>query len=285
LAVQGHDWIDLGTGQHQAAAIKRDGSLWFWNEPLVANDARARPIRAFQVPAEDAALPRSSPAYLLTRAFSPTNWISVYCGPESIFALQQNGTLWVQGRTSPTTVSSFPTLVCAETFWTAFRSDGLARDQAGQWWDITKAIPDPEAPASAVCALITSSAQFNGAVFGAHFDRPDVRADGSLWTASPSPVSVSTSVTWHRFGRRSDWVSAWKLDATEFGLTADGTVWTWGADLGQEPPKTYETRLELLRARLTGVPQPAVSKNPGLFVAQPRPLLKLVGAKASQLKK
>jgi hypothetical protein len=52
-------------------------------------------------------------------------------------------------------------------------------------------------------------------------------------------------------------------------------------DLGQEPVKTYESRLELLRDRLTGR-----RLNPGRMdfpdSPQPRPLLKMVGGKANQ---
>jgi hypothetical protein len=178
--------------------------------------------------------------------FSPSNWIAVLCGAESTVALGKNGTLWAQGRFSPNSISSYPTLICAETNWTALEANGLARDRAGQWWEIGNAIPNPQAGVAAVCSAVS----------------PDWSPD-------------------HRPG----WLALWSLGETGFGLTADGTVWTWGMDLGQEPPKTYESRLELLRSRLTGMPPPKASRSAALLTGQPRPLLKLVGGKANPIRK
>jgi hypothetical protein len=70
-------------------------------------------------------------------------------------------------------------------------------------------------------------------------------------------------------------VAVWGEAGTGFGLTADGTLWTWGADLGQEPAKTYESRMDLLRERLTGGPRAAASRKSVPATDQPRPLLKL----------
>ncbi|HTA30990.1 MAG TPA: hypothetical protein VK731_10920, partial [Candidatus Cybelea sp.] len=246
LAVAGHDWIDFGTGTHHAAGIKRDGTLWIWNEPLVVNDAKVRPILAFQVAADYSAPFQAAPALPKTNLFSPTHWISVYCGPESTFALQKNGTLWAQGRFSPNSISSYPTLVCADTNWTTLDANGLARNQDGQLWEIRNANPNPQAGVAAVCAAIS----------------PDLTPDS-----------------------RPGWLALWSLGETGFGLTADGTIWTWGADLGQEPPKTYESRLELLRSRLTGMPPPKANKSAALLTARPRPLLKLVGGTANPIRK
>jgi ABC-type transport system involved in multi-copper enzyme maturation permease subunit len=275
-AVLGNDWIDLGTGTHHAAALKRDGTLWIWNEPLVANDRRATPILAFQVAAE-----------YFPWVMSPSNWISVYCGPESTFALNKDGTLWAQGRFAANTISSYPTLVCTETNWIALSADGLARNQAGQLWDIRNAVPNPQADAASVCFLVNSNWLSDHEHCIIESGRAQIRGDGTLWSALPRSGSTSTPAAeaWRQLGARSDWVSVWGAGFTAFGLTADGMVWTWGAELGQEPPKTYETRLELLRTRLTGFRQPAASKSPALLVTEPRPLLKLVGANASQQKK
>jgi hypothetical protein len=52
-------------------------------------------------------------------------------------------------------------------------------------------------------------------------------------------------------------------------------------DLGKEPVKTYESRLDLMRDRLTGRRPVNPSRIDFPDSPQPRPLLKLVGAKAS----
>ena len=39
--LKGHDWIDVGTGQHSATALRNDGTLWTWNEPLIGATPRS----------------------------------------------------------------------------------------------------------------------------------------------------------------------------------------------------------------------------------------------------
>jgi ABC-type transport system involved in multi-copper enzyme maturation permease subunit len=285
--IAGNDWIDLGTGTHHAAGIKRDGTLWIWNEPLVVNDGRAQPILAFQVAAEYFKPLQSTRGFSQTNVFSHSNWISVYCGPESTFALQKDGTIWAQGRFSPNNLSSFPTLVCEETNWAALSADGLARNRAGQLWGLRYAIPNPQAGAEAVCALVSSNGPFDRVHSMSENSRVQVRANGTLWSAPlrPGSASAPSAGDWRQLGTRADWVAAWGQGATGFGLTADGTVWTWGVELGQEPVKTYASRLELLRKRLTGFTQPTASGISSLSSAQPRPLLKLVGGTANPQRK
>jgi hypothetical protein len=222
-----------------------------------------------------------------------SNWVSVYCGADSTFALQRDGTLWAEGnlprfiRGNWETMSIPPTLFCAETNWTALDANGLARNQAGELWDIRNAFPNPQAGASAVCSLVSSNWVADRVHSVPVWARAQIRANGTLWTAplSPGSTSVPSAEDWRQLGTRSDWVAVWGQAGTGFGLTADGTVWTWGAELGREPVKTYESRLELLRERLTGSLRPAASKSSPPSVAQPRPLLKLVGAKANPQRK
>ena len=70
-------------------------------------------------------------------------------------------------------------------------------------------------------------------------------------------------------------------------MTSDGTVWTWGLELDKEPVKSYESRMELLRDRLTGraAPSRTTYSMSSSYSAQPRPLLKLVGGKENQQRK
>jgi ABC-type transport system involved in cytochrome c biogenesis permease component len=302
-AIEGHDWIDLGTGSHLASAVKRDGTLWTWNEPLVANggNAEARGIlgsgffRHVGPPQIGHTAPPTQfvPDSNWVSVVPISNWVSVYCGAESTFALQKDGTLWAEGRLPRfaggnwATVYMYPGMVCAESNWTALDANGLARNQAGELWDIRLAQPNSQAGASEFCSLVSSNWASDRVYSVPVWTRAQVRANGTLWIASLRPSLTPTPLAedWRQLGARSDWVAVWGQAGTGFGLTADGTVWTWGVELGQEPVKTYESRLELLRDRLTGRGRPAASKMTFPFSAQPRPLLKLVGGNANQPRK
>jgi ABC-type transport system involved in cytochrome c biogenesis permease component len=265
-AIQGHDWIDIGTGLHHAVALKRDGSLWVWNEPVVAKDGKAaRRIR-------DAG----------------NNWVAVYCGSESTIGLRKDGTLWAGGDfhgqfggNQTHTTFGFPTRLCEDTNWTALDANGLARNQAGELWDIRHAQPNAQLPASAVCVLVSANKGANRVHSVPLWMRAEVHADGTLWTMPirPSLPPVDSQDELRQLGARSDWVAIWGHAGTGFGLTSDGTLWTWGADLGQEPVKTYESRMELLRDRLTGRRPLSASAIDVPSSPKPRPLLKLVPAK------
>jgi alpha-tubulin suppressor-like RCC1 family protein len=181
------------------------------------------------------------------------NWVGVYCGNETTIALQKDGTLWAWGNFSHfkgalgRTTFSRPVPFCSESNWISLDANGVARNKAGQLWDVSDSMPNPHAGASAVFTLVSSN--------------------GALERVDSAPTL------------RLNWVKLWKHGATGFGLTADGMVWTWGMELGKEPVKTYESRLELLRDRLTGRAVPTASKKSSFYSSQPRPLLKLVGAK------
>ena len=81
---------------------------------------------------------------------------------------------------------------------------------------------------------------------------------------------------WRQVGYRTDWVALWGQNGVTFGLTTDETLWTWGLDLGKEPVKTFQTRLELLRRRLTGGRGSISGTAHPPYSAEPRPVLKLI---------
>ena len=114
----------------------------------------------------------------------------------------------------------------------------------------------------------------------------EVREDGSLWS---NPVSFRTAGTvnpatsWQRFDDRSDWLQAWSNGNTMLGLTADGTVWTWGIDLTAEADSGLKARLARLEAKLNQLFNwtPRWGPNTGQPPLQikPRPLIKFVREK------
>jgi hypothetical protein len=289
-AVPGHDWIDLGTGQHHASAVKRDGTLRSWSEPLVANGGKVT-LFGGVVPGQRARFNGGAPP----RPREPfSNWVSVYCGSNSTFALQKDGTIWAWGEVSGfrggrwiNTSYPFPTVVCVETNWTALDASGVARNQSGELWDVANALPNPQAGAATVCFLVSSNGASDRVCSVSFGTRMQIRANGTLWVARLHPASSPAPVAddWRQLGTRSDWVAVWGQEETGFGMTSDGTVRTWGKELDKEPVKTYESRLDLLRERLTGGATPAASKVSVKYSAQPRPLLKLIGAKEDRRRK
>jgi hypothetical protein len=262
--LQGHDWIDVGTGQHSATALKSDGTLWTWNEPLIG--ANPRPLASL----------RREPG---------SNWTALACTVGATFALRADGTLWAWGNLGGfangrwvTSNAPAPVLLCAETNWTELEPDLMARNRLGELWDATYSFPNASANAAGVLTLVSSNWAADHLQSAARGERAQVRADGTLWTAPFHPARglalAPLPGDWHQLGSQTNWVSLWGQYGTGFGLTTDGTLWTWGLDLGKEPVKTFQTRLELLRRRLTGNGGPPTVVLP--YSAEPRPLLKLV---------
>ena len=86
---------------------------------------------------------------------------------------------------------------------------------------------------------------------------------------------------WHRFGKRSDWTAIWGAGGTAFGLTDDGTIWTWGIDLSRPPSPNVLARIERayvkLATSLGGRPRPLSRMSyPPPYLKEPRPLMRMV---------
>jgi hypothetical protein len=90
---------------------------------------------------------------------------------------------------------------------------------------------------------------------------------------------------WRRLSNRSDWLGLWGTSGTAVGLTADGTLWTWGIDQGREPELDFISRLKLAQSRLMSVfgpaPRPMPAGTMPAYQKQPRPLIRLVLRKAA----
>jgi alpha-tubulin suppressor-like RCC1 family protein/ABC-type transport system involved in multi-copper enzyme maturation permease subunit len=288
-AIAGHDWIDVGTGSHHAAGVKRDGTLWTWNEPLVANGGKAEPRPDLAPGVAGPGAPRIGSSFHHGTRAPSSNWVSVCCGAESTFALQKDGTLWVEGfrprfvGNNWVNIYADPGLLCTNSNWTALDANGLTRNRDGELWDSRQAPSEPNAGASEVCYLVSTNVALDRVHSVAPWTLAQIRANGTLWTLHlvPSHPPLVWEDDWSRIGTRSDWVGVWGEGRTSFGMTADGTVWTWGVELGQEPLTTYESRWQLLRDHLTGGPSHTSTRSSPLYSPQPRPLLKLAGLKAN----
>jgi hypothetical protein len=110
-----------------------------------------------------------------------------------------------------------------------------------------------------------------------------VRDDGSLWRGPgpPNGLADPTVKEWGRVGSRRDWRGVWSSGGLCVGLTADGTVWTWGVDPTRTVVPDFRTRLQIARTRLGMMFGPrrgvGIGINPGqtTFVREPRPLMRL----------
>jgi hypothetical protein len=272
-----HDWVSVSAAADHSVALKRDGTLWAWGNNSLSQLAVA------PGPVE------TSPVQVGTN----NDWVAVCCPWGCTLALRRDGTLWAWGRvpvigagwinTSPITS---PTQICLETNWTHLTQgySGLVGNRSGELWEPFYGAPSPETSAAASFRLILSHAvpgRFATAWCGAP-EIYELRADGTLW-GKTQPLSGFTATIvgeWHRLGRRSDWIGLWGTSGTAVGLTADGTLWTWGIDPSREPVPDFASRLKLAQRRLVTLFGPGPSPLPlptmPAYQKQPRPLMRLV---------
>jgi hypothetical protein len=151
-----------------------------------------------------------------------------------------------------------PTQVCSESNWTGFVNAGMSikvRNQKGELWEPFYNAPNPDLGAAATCRLAGVEEGINQMAF-AFCGVPtafQIQTNGTLWRKQyevGSTVMESTE-KWQKVGKRSDWLSLWGGGGAVFGLTADGTLWTWGYDFSREAPDGVRERFQLLRAQIS----------------------------------
>ena len=237
----------------------------------------------------------------LVQVGTNSDWAAV-CPWMGTLGLRKDGTLWawgpfyVFGSAPSATMNSLPTptQVCRETNWVGFTSGflPLVRTGSGDLWLPFYGVPNADAPAASNCRLLLSNSVPGrvAAAFCGTSQHFEVRADGTLWQRSfPFYPGTSAPVgNWRRVGKRSDWVSLWSGGGTAFGLTADGTLWTWGIDPSRDPTMDFFSRLKLAQQRVMGffgsapspVPRTMLAPNKPAYQKQPRPLIRLVSNKS-----
>ncbi|HEV2391670.1 MAG TPA: hypothetical protein VG146_04815 [Verrucomicrobiae bacterium] len=270
-AGSGNDWMSVGALHDYTVAVRSNGTLW----------ARGG------APFEGAQLTGTN----LVQVGTNDDWKAIGAHWSCMFGLRKDGSLWVWGRpfffgTGTMAVNTYakPTRVCREMDWTAFNGGLLlqAWTRSGELWDLSYGPPEPEGHASASCRLVlTNSRPGKAAVaFPGMPKLYHIHADGTLWERDYSYETTSPPKgQWRRVGERSDWTSVWGGGGTALGLTADGTLWTWGFDAWRQAAPDFWSKLRIARVRLSGwiggqagrVPGPGM---PG-FQDTPRPLMKL----------
>jgi ABC-type transport system involved in multi-copper enzyme maturation permease subunit len=281
-----HDWVEVHGGNGFSIARKRDGILWAWgnnNENQLGNGPGPNRPDGVQVGTN-------------------RDWkaISTAGSTAHVLGLRADGSLWTWGSTNYfgygswfSTTNPFPVQVCRESNWVALDEGprSLARNQGGESWIIfpMTSRPGVDVPIAAVGSMIlthTASSAF-GLLFATNWTEAmyETRSNGTLWatpaTWSPTYLPSAAPI---RIGRRSDWVAVWGVYKTMVGLTADGTLWTWGLDFGQVSHMSVGEKLGMIRAiiatKLGGAPWNPLDYDWNGFQAQkePRPLFRLVTA-------
>jgi len=274
----GHDWVGISASPLHAVALRKDGTLWVWGDNSGAQFGY-----------------RSDLSWTnLVQVGNDHDWVAISCQWMASLGVRRDGTLWVWG-----TVFTFgnaqsgrktyvtPTRVCRETNWVGFTTgyQVLARTRSGQLWEPFSSLPSAEDPAAAMCRLVASNAAPDHVAL-AYCGKGllyELRPNGTLWQRD-SPLRSQTpppsAGKWLQVGKRSDWVSIGGAGGTAFGLTSDGTLWTWGIEPSRPPSPTLSARLELVRLRLkayfAGKPTRVQTQRMPAYHSEPRPLMRLV---------
>jgi ABC-type transport system involved in cytochrome c biogenesis permease component len=274
----GHDWISVAATPREAVALRQDGTLWAWGEKSGAQSGYGLDLSWTN----------------LVQVGSDYDWAAVACHRLASLGVRRDGSLWVWGmvfafgnnRTARDTYPT-PTLVCRETNWVGFTTGFqpvLARTRSGELWEPLISLPSAEAPASLICRLVASNAvpDHMAMAYCRTAQLYQVRPDGTLWTSDsdrPAQFSTFLAAKWRQVGNRSDWVSVRGVGGTAFGLTADGTLWTWGIDPTRPPVLEFGARFKVVQQRIAAyfAKRPAVLQPPRMPACQnePRPLMQL----------
>ncbi len=270
----GHDWLTASAAGSVTLAIKQDGSLWSMD--------RSFTNQFVQVGADH-------------------DWKAAHSLGNIRLAIRTNGTLWIWGdsyRASRATVSgrtqlALPAQLCRETNWAGF-SKGMgysAWNDSGELWQFSPQllppVPDPQAHIASYGSIFMTNYRPGRLAFAVGMSTPttrqrvlyQVRDDGSLWEGNGTYTTQIHS-SWRRVGTRSDWLEIWGGAGVGFGLTADGTLWTWGVDWSRKAGVPFSTRLQLLRNQIGRVFNPSagfsgIGPTP-IFQDEPRPLMRLL---------
>jgi hypothetical protein len=277
LVNSNHVWVSVAATANHSVALTRDGTLWAWGDNAMGQLGNGPGPR------------RTSPEQVGTN----NDWVAVCCPWDSTLALRRDGTLWTWGHVQVAgagwvnlTDLPSPTQVCLESNWTGFAgsSFSLVRNRSGELWEPFHGVPNAEASAASTFRLVVPQAvpgRFAIAWCG-ELEIYELRPDGTLWgRTQPLGMQTATPVgEWRRLDKRSDWIGLWGTSGTAVGLTADGTLWTWGIDPGREPDLDFISRVKLAQSRLMTLfgpaPRPmAVGPMPA-YQKEPRPLIRLV---------
>jgi ABC-type Na+ efflux pump permease subunit len=308
------DWLQAATSADRCTALRKDGSIWTWRRTRAANTppeqvglgqhwkAIAACQSDFFAIRQDGTLWHFT-EFLIGGSLSlgeseiGTNrdWVAISCSQFGIFGLRRDGTLWVWGRilvarngTAWVTRNiAAPVQLCRDTNWVSL-SGGLrtlVQTRSGELWDVSDANPNPLKPASAICRLVATGfapgrlgIAFSG---GPSLSLFEIRSGGTLCEKPLPfiPLMKAPVGPWRQVGQRSDWVWIWGNGLSAFGLTREGTLWTWGYDPTRSRPPGMLVRLDVLRLKISvwlgGRRASVQAASQHAIQKQPRPLMRL----------
>jgi alpha-tubulin suppressor-like RCC1 family protein len=281
----GHDWIGIAAGDAHSVALKQDGTVWAWGDNTRSQLGNGPGLN------------QTKPVQVGTN----TDWSVIGAGQGNYtLGLRTDGTLWVWGQVDYSRHGQsagpfpFPIQICRETNWIGLNDGpwGLARTRTGELWDPLYSPPNPNVLVSTTCALMASNTVPGRLAFAVTFTALkghelaakgyEIRGDGTLWEAvytySRPTGTFTCSNAWRRVGKRSDWVSICGF-GTILASTADGTLWTWGQDPGQEPIPDWPSKFKKLKSKImTSLKLPPGTVSTLAYPPiqkSPRPLMRL----------
>ena len=219
-------WICIAAGAWHTAAIKNDGTLWYWGDTGDINSGSSHPVQLD----------------------SGKLWVSVVCGTEFTIALKSDGTLWGIGHNDVGQLGigggagqqNTLTQIGSDTNWssvTAGYAHALAIKTTGTLWawgtngngqlgDST--IIQRNAPVQIGAGTNWSS------VSAGFADTAAVKSDGTLWqwgsgsgvfAEQHAPTKIGTDTNWSRVAVGTEHAVA---------LKTTGTLWAWGVNSSGE---------------------------------------------------
>jgi hypothetical protein len=269
------NWIAVSVSASHSLALKNDGTLWAWSDYRV-HQLEPREFASAQVGTN-------------------SNWRAIACYPSISYGIRSDGTLWGWGSppvSNPSLRLEFrsPIQFSNDTNWSDFVNGFLPmfRTQSGEIWEgVFAALPSSNSPISASCRMLATNFLPDAIAIAASDTARifELHADGTLWQrpfpGMPGSPNSNKNQKWTRVGKRSDWTRLWSSGGTAFGLTKDGTIWTWGFDPTRPPQQSISSYLQNMQASVQDrlgktTTAPGKSGRPRHYQKEPRPLLRVV---------
>jgi hypothetical protein len=263
------NWVAIAGANVHSLALKRDGTLWVWGDGTF--DSLGTGVRA-RIP---------EPVQVGTNQ----DWVAVSIDR----AIRSDGSLWIWGQ-SGSTVVPFPIQACREKDWSSFSPSGFPITRSGEVWNtyrIAPATSDADESRTKLFQLFLTNLPEVQSWGFTPLGVFEVHRNGSLWRRRISitpPTSAGTIATLsagkpQRFGSRSNWMSV-QGTSTAIGVTTDGMIWTWGADVSRDPIPEFSAQLKLFENKVrktVGLPQNSLSYGSSFPTTEkPRPLIQMV---------
>jgi alpha-tubulin suppressor-like RCC1 family protein len=273
---EGSNWLAVASGAGHALALRADGTLWGWGQ----NDRGQ--VGTSSTRGNN---PLAQPGQIGTN----TNWVAIAATSFGSLGLRADGTIWHWGYVhagysdGPDINLDEPTPVNDSTNWIGIAGSDycfIGRQRDGSvwvWGPNAGSLGSPNRKDPFPIPLEGGVAVAEGG--NTHLLL--LKTNGELWSAGPGQNGASGRPdraprgSVERIGDRHDWTAAWSTITTSFGMTSDGTLWTWGTDLGKVGEGSPILRTLFDGLRQLGLPVQQTRRNaPG--TSRPWPLAVVV---------